>query len=114
MLRPIRTGFSFLFANPPSFKRLVVALGTPEDPIHIGAEVMHSTAVQYQRTAGSLKAINSEACQVQQVDELVGAGRRMFLVGCRFMNRPETMADGSEETALVRALGVGRSHENDL
>jgi hypothetical protein len=54
-------GFSFLLPKPPSFRRLVVALGTPSGILYLDAEVAHCSL--HPRPTGD------------------------FVIGCRFLRK---------------------------
>jgi len=69
------TGFSFLTQEPPGYLKLVAALGTPEAPIHVVAQVIH---------------VSPKKCH----------GKHGYQVGCRYIGRASYRrdADGSEGT----------------
>ncbi len=81
-----RNGFSFLTAEEPRYRTLVVEFGLPPDVIYVAARVMRCVPAMCYPT-GLVAQMNGDDQAAALAAPPGEQGTPMFLVGCRFTRR---------------------------
>lgn len=80
-----RRGLAFVLPAPPSFSRLVIALGKPPEELFVSASVAHSEQVTIDHEGHVHRAADGPSAAPLN-------GESAYLVGCQFLQRLDETA----------------------